>query len=101
LLKAKKLNQMACSVLVFYKKHKAMKNPFKREDNSNILIAGLALGAVFAGAITWLYIKRKQDIDAQAAELKEHAQDYLKKKGKQAKKLKTDVAELGEIIHHE
>ena len=76
-----------------------MKNPFHKEDNSNILIAGLALGAIFAGAITYLYIKRKADIEAAAAELKEHAQDYLKKKEKQAKKIKTDVSELANIIH--
>lgn len=76
-----------------------MKNPFHKEDNSNILIAGLALGAIFAGAITYLYIKRKADIEADAAELKEHAQDYLKKKEKQARKLKTDVSELGNIVH--
>jgi len=77
-----------------------MKNPFKKQDNSNILIAGLALGAIFAGAITWLYIKRKADIDAAAAELHDHAQDYLKKKGKQAKKLKTDVSDLADIVQH-
>jgi esterase/lipase len=78
-----------------------MKNPFHKEDNSNILIAGLALGAIFAGAITYLYIKRKADIDAAAAELKEHAQDYLKEKGKKAKKIKTDISELGDIVHHQ
>jgi hypothetical protein len=77
-----------------------MKNPFHKEDNSGILIAGLALGAIFAGAITYLYIKRKQDIEAAAAELKEHAQDYLKKKEKHAKKHKTDVSELADVIHH-
>jgi esterase/lipase len=77
-----------------------MKNPFVKEDNSNILIAGLALGAIFAGAITYLYIKRKADIDAAAAELKEHAQDYLKKKEKKMKKHKTDVSELADIVHH-
>gem|GEM_PF-2602348 len=90
-------NQTAGNVLDI--ENNAMKNPFKEHDNSNKLIAGLALGAIFAGAIVYLYIKRKADIDAEAAELKEHAQDYLKKKGKQAKKLKTDVSELAEIAH--
>ncbi|TSD63970.1 hypothetical protein FFF34_015520 [Inquilinus sp. KBS0705] len=74
-----------------------MKNIFKKQHSSNKLVAGLALGAIFAGAITYLYIKRKNDIEAAAAELKEHAQDYLKKKEKKAKKLKTDVSELADI----
>ena len=77
-----------------------MKNPFKKHDNSNKLLAGLALGAIFAGAITYLYIKRKGDIEAAAAELKEHAQDYLKDKGKKAKKLKSDISELADIVQH-
>ncbi|RWY47136.1 hypothetical protein [Mucilaginibacter gilvus] len=77
-----------------------MKNPFKKQDNSNILIAGLALGAIFAGAITYLYIKRKADIDAAAAELKAHAQDYLKNKGAQMKKHKSDISELADIVQH-
>ncbi|OOQ59047.1 hypothetical protein [Mucilaginibacter pedocola] len=75
-----------------------MKNPFKKQDNSNKLIAGLALGAVFAGVITYLYIKKKAVIDAEAAELKEHAQDYLKAKAKRIKKLKSDVSELADSI---
>ncbi|MBD1395526.1 hypothetical protein [Mucilaginibacter glaciei] len=76
-----------------------MKNPFQQEDNSFKLVAGLALGAIFAGAITYLYIKRKADIDDAAAELKEHAQDYLKDKEKHIKKIKTDVNDLAGIIH--
>lgn len=78
-----------------------MKNPFKHEDNSFKLVAGLTLGAIFAGAITYLYIKRKADIEDAAKELKDHAQDYLKKKEKQAKKLKSNVSDLADIIHHD
>ncbi|TFF35729.1 hypothetical protein [Mucilaginibacter psychrotolerans] len=77
-----------------------MKNPFKKHDNSKLLVAGLTLGAIFAGAITYLYIKRKTDIDAAAAELKEHAKDYLKRQEKKARKLKTDVSELAGIVNH-
>ncbi|MBB5396449.1 MULTISPECIES: hypothetical protein [unclassified Mucilaginibacter] len=78
-----------------------MKNPFKKHDSSSgKLVAGLALGAIFAGAIVYLYIKRKADIEAEAAELKEHAQDYLKEKHKGAKKLKTDVSELANVVSH-
>ena len=77
-----------------------MKNPFKKHDSNTKLVAGLALGAIFAGAIVYLYIKRKADIDEAAAELKDHAKDYLKEKRKQAKKAKTDVSELADIIHN-
>ncbi|GGH16292.1 hypothetical protein [Mucilaginibacter phyllosphaerae] len=77
-----------------------MKNPFKKHDNSNKLVAGLTLGAIFAGAIVYLYTKRKADIDAAAAELKEHAQDYLKEKGKQAKKIKSTVSDLADIVQN-
>ncbi|MCQ6961148.1 hypothetical protein [Mucilaginibacter aquariorum] len=77
-----------------------MKNPFKKHDSSNKLVAGLALGAIFAGAIVYLYIKRKADIDTAATELKDRAKDYLKEKRKQAKKAKTDVSELADIIHN-
>jgi esterase/lipase len=77
-----------------------MKNPFHKEDNSNLLVAGLALGAIFAGAITYLYIKRKADILAAEAELKEHAQDYLKAKAPHVKKVKTGIHELADIVHH-
>ncbi|MET3980504.1 LPXTG-motif cell wall-anchored protein [Mucilaginibacter sp. UYP25] len=69
-----------------------MKNPFKEKDNSGILIAGLAIGAMFAGAITYLYIRKKREINQAADELKEHAKDYLKKKVK--KKLKTEIKAL-------
>ncbi|MEB0263234.1 MULTISPECIES: hypothetical protein [unclassified Mucilaginibacter] len=69
-----------------------MKNPFKKKDNSGVLIAGLAIGAMFAGAITYLYIHKKGEIHAAADELKEHAKNYLKKKVK--KKLKTEVKAL-------
>lgn len=77
-----------------------MKNPFKKHDNSKLLVAGLTLGAIFAGAITYLYIKRKADVDAAAAELKAHAKDYLKRQEKKARKLKTNVSELAGIVNH-
>ena len=76
----------------------AMKNPFKRHNNSGKLVAGLALGAAFAGAIVYLYIKRKADIDAAAADLKKHAQDYLKGKRKQVKKLRTGARKLASVV---
>lgn len=69
-----------------------MKNPFKKNDNSGLLVAGLAIGAMFAGAITYLYIRKQNEIRAAAYELKEHAQDYLKKKAK--KKLRTEIKDL-------
>ena len=87
---------MRCGLLP--NKNTAMKNPFKKEDNSGILISGLLIGAMFAGAITYLYIKKKRDLKDAADELAEHAQDYLKKKAPKAKKHKTDVKELEAIV---
>lgn len=69
-----------------------MKNPFQKEDNSGVLIAGLAIGAMFAGAITYLYIRKKAEIREATDNLKEHAKDYLKKKVK--KKLRTEIKDL-------
>jgi len=74
-----------------------MKNPFKKEDNSSILISGLLIGAMFAGALTYLYIRKKSEIKEAADELKEHAQDYLEKKAKKLKKQKTDLHDLHEL----
>lgn len=75
-----------------------MKNPFKKEDNSGILISGLLIGAMFAGAITYLYIRKKRELKEAADELAEHAQDYLKKKEPKIKKHKTDVKDLASIV---
>ncbi|MBL4675838.1 MAG: hypothetical protein JKY70_06490 [Mucilaginibacter sp.] len=73
-----------------------MKNPFKQEDSNSFLIPGLLIGAMFAGAITYLYIKKKSDLIAEANELKAHAKDYLKKKEGKLKKHKSDIDEIAE-----
>ncbi|HEK22020.1 MULTISPECIES: hypothetical protein [unclassified Mucilaginibacter] len=75
-----------------------MKNPFKQEENHGILISGLLIGAMFAGAITYLYIRKKSDLKEAADELKSHAKDYLKKKEGKLKKHKRDIEELGGIV---
>ncbi|TWR30460.1 hypothetical protein FPZ43_05830 [Mucilaginibacter pallidiroseus] len=71
-----------------------MKNPFKHKDNSGILISGLLIGAMFAGAITYLFIKKRSEIEEAADELKSHAQDYLKKKEAKLKKHKSDIEDI-------
>jgi len=73
-----------------------MKNPFKKEDNSSAL-AGIAIGAMVAGAITYLYLKKQAAAKAAAQEIKEHATDYLKPKPLK-KKQTTDVHELEKIV---
>ncbi|RVU02886.1 hypothetical protein EOD41_02815 [Mucilaginibacter limnophilus] len=78
-----------------------MKNPFKKNDNSNgLLIAGIIGGAIAAGIITALIINHKRELADAAAEAKEHATDYLKAKSKQLKKHKSDVNDLADIISH-
>jgi orotate phosphoribosyltransferase len=77
-----------------------MKNPLKQDDNSGILIAGLAIGAIAAAAITYLYLKRSAELKAAAQELKAHAKDYLKVKSGRKKKHKSDVDELEPIREH-
>ncbi|QXV67186.1 hypothetical protein FPZ42_01150 [Mucilaginibacter achroorhodeus] len=71
-----------------------MKNPFKKEDNHGILISGLLIGAMFAGAITYLYIKKKSELQEAGEDIKEHAKDYLKKKAGKLKKHKSDISDL-------
>jgi hypothetical protein len=82
------------------KKESVMKNPFKQEDNHSFLIPGLLIGAMFAGAITYLYIKKKSELQEAADKLKSHAKDYLKKKAGKLKKHKSDVEDLEGIVGH-
>jgi hypothetical protein len=74
-----------------------MKNPFKKEGNTAALIAYAALGAIVAGAITYLYLKRRSVLKLNEKERKEHAGDYLKHKTLK-KKRTTDVHDLGKIV---
>jgi len=75
-----------------------MKNPFKQEDNHSFLIPGLLIGAMFAGAITYLYIRKKSELKEAADELKSHAKDYLKKREGKLKKHKSDINDLEDIV---
>jgi DNA-directed RNA polymerase subunit M/transcription elongation factor TFIIS len=79
-----------------------MKNPFEKEDNS-LVIAAVAIGAIAAGAIAYLYTTRygsifRNKVNEKVEENKEHATDYLAKKSHQLKKKKTDLHEIQEII---
>ncbi|WCT14898.1 hypothetical protein [Mucilaginibacter jinjuensis] len=73
-----------------------MKNPFKKEDNNSALIAFVAIGAIAAGAITYLYLKKRSALKAATNEVKEHATDYLKPHHLK-KKRTTDLHDLGKI----
>jgi hypothetical protein len=74
-----------------------MKNPFKKEDSNAALVALIAIGAIAAGAITYLYLKRKSIVKRRKDEAKEHAGDYLKPHNRK-KKRTTDVHELEQIV---
>ena len=76
-----------------------MKKLFVKENHTAIWVSAAIAGALAAGVGIWFYLqgKRAAALEAQAAE---HAQDYLKHKHKKKKKLKTDVHDLENIIHH-
>jgi predicted RNase H-related nuclease YkuK (DUF458 family) len=79
-----------------------MKNPFVKEDNS-LLIAAVAIGAIGAGAIAYLYTTKygsifRSKVTEKTEDSKEHATDYLKKKTHHLKKKKTDLHDIQDII---
>ena len=57
-----------------------MKDPFKKENKKGLLIVGVALGALVAGAARYFYKRNKSEIDAATGELTDQAKDYLQKK---------------------
>ena len=73
-----------------------MKNPFQKEDNTGALIAYIAIGALAAGAVTYLYLKKRSALKTAAKAGKEHALDYLKPHHVK-KKVTTDLHELGKL----
>ena len=80
-----------------------MKNPFVKEDDTSLVIVAVAVGAILAGAIAYLYSKKNgnpfsKKIADVAEEGKEHATDYLKKKSHHLKKKKTDLHEIEDIV---
>lgn len=77
-----------------------MKNPFKKEDHSALIIGAIVAGALAAGAGIWFYLRGKRAAEAEAYR-HDHAQDYLKAKQKKKKKHKTDVSDLAGVVNHE
>lgn len=57
-----------------------MKNPFISESKNEVWIVAAVAGAVVAGALVWLYIKKSQVSAADEPKNEEHAMDYLKPK---------------------
>lgn len=79
-----------------------MKNPFVKEDNS-LIIAAVAIGAIAAGAIAYLYTSKKgfsfrAKLSGKAQKGKEHATDYLKKKAPKLRRKTTDLHEIEDIV---
>ena len=77
-----------------------MKNPFKNDDHSGLIIGAIVAGALAAGAGIWFYLRGRRMGEAEAYRL-EHAGDYLAGKKKKKKKSKTDVSELAGVVHHQ
>jgi hypothetical protein len=75
-------------------KDKLMKNPFIKESNSGLWIAAAVTGVLTAGAMAWLYLKRRATAPAE----EEHVPDYLQPAP--AKHKKTDINDLHTIVAH-
>ncbi|WP_040625728.1 hypothetical protein [Mucilaginibacter paludis] len=75
-----------------------MKNPFVTQNHNTALVATLAISTAALGGLTYWFIRRRQEIAAAAAELKEHASDYLKPHPK--KKLRADKHDLESLVNH-
>jgi hypothetical protein len=84
-------------------KSTVMKNPFVKEDNNSLVIAAVAIGAIAAGAITYLYATKKgfafgKKLADAAGEGRNKAADYLEKKTAKLKKKTTDLREIEDIV---
>jgi hypothetical protein len=77
-----------------------MKNPFIKENNTGLWIAAAVGSAIAAAAGIWFYQRGKRAAELEAYR-REHAQDYLENKKHQMKKHKTDLHELGDLVHHD
>lgn len=75
-----------------------MKSPFKKDKSNSLLIAGIAGGAIAAGIITALIIRHRHELAEAAAEVKEHAMDYLEKQKSKLKQHKSDVNDLTDVV---
>ncbi|MFD1256731.1 YtxH domain-containing protein [Mucilaginibacter terrae] len=80
-----------------------MKNPFVKEDHSGVTIAAVAVGAITAGAIAYLYATKKgfafrKKLSGKSKEVKEHATDYLQHKAPKLKKKVTDLHDIEVIV---
>lgn len=79
-----------------------MKNPFVKEDNS-LVIAAVAIGAIAAGAIAYLYTSKKrfsfrEKLTNIAKQGKRNKTDYLKNKTHKLKKKTTDLHDIEDIV---
>lgn len=73
-----------------------MKNPFIRENNTGMWIAGLGIGLVAAGAAAYYWVKNSGETEA-INEERPHSTDYLANRHGNMKKHKSDVSELAQM----
>jgi hypothetical protein len=72
-----------------------MKNPFIRENNTGMWIAGLGIGLVAAGAAAYYWARNSGEAETMAEG--SHATDYLANRTGGTKKHKSDVSELAQM----
>jgi phage-related minor tail protein len=82
-----------------------MKNPFVKDNDNSLVIAAVAIGALAAGAIAYLYATKKgfafrKKLSNTAEEGHEKATEYLEKKARKLKKKTTDLHHLEGIVSH-
>jgi hypothetical protein len=76
-----------------------MKNLFVKENHTRLWITVSITGALAVGAGIWFYLRGKRAAELEASR-KELARDYLEDRHFKKKKHKTDVSELGNLVHH-
>ncbi|WP_345952400.1 YtxH domain-containing protein [Mucilaginibacter sp. PAMB04168] len=80
-----------------------MKNLFVKENDNSLVIAAVAVGAIAAGAIAYLYATKKgysfrKKLSNVAEGAKDHSTDYLEKKNTKRKRKTTDLHEIEQIV---
>ena len=73
-----------------------MKNPFVKQNNTGMWIAGLGIGLVAAGAAAYYWVKNIGESEV-STEGRPHATDYLANRTGGTKKHKSDISELAHM----
>ncbi len=74
-----------------------MKNPFIKQNNTGMWIAGLGIGLVAAGAAAYYWVKNSGETEA-ITEGRPHETDYLANRNGAMKKHKSDINDLPQYV---